>query len=319
MQKDEDFIATLKDMPGSSEKSIETYINNIKRGVKDTNAPTIRALLTKPAKYIPVLRENVKVLNSRISVYIAIITTMRASGLKFEKHEAYNKWYSAMMDDKSTRRRDEIKQIASDAHTESELKWERVLQVRDALPKDSPDYLLLAMYTYVPPRRQEDYALLRVYTNPEVLPKMDHNHFHLAHPRHGPYFYIHSFKTASSIGTFFNNRYIPKELIEAIRVSLKTRPRDYMFVQKNDEPFKTTNSYTKYSNGVIKRLFDNPHASVNSLRHAFAKWFNSHQDITVYEHSIVARQMGHTITKNRLYNHYKEQQKMVFLPNETTY
>lgn len=311
---DESIIDALKTMPGSSPNSITTYINNLKRGVKDTAAPSAYALLKNPKKYIPILRENVTKVNSRISVYIAIITAMRASGLKFTKKDEYNAWYTGMMEDKTERRRDETMQIATETHKKGEVEWANVIKVRDNLPKDSPEYLLLSMYTFVPPRRQEDYAKLRVYDDPAILPALDHNHFHMTHPKHGPYFYLHTFKTARSIGTFFNNRYIPTALLDAIKVSFATRPREYMFVQHNDEPFNSTNAFTKYSNGTLKRLFNSP-VTVNSLRHSFAKWFNRQPNITVHEHGLVARQMGHTITKNRLYNNYAEQPKMVFLQN----
>ena len=93
-QSDDSYISALRNAPLVSQNSITTYIANLKKAVTVTEANTIHALLRRPQKFIPILRSKVEKLNSRITMYISIITAMRTSGLKHEKRDEYNLWYA---------------------------------------------------------------------------------------------------------------------------------------------------------------------------------------------------------------------------------
>ena len=114
--------------------------------------------------------------------------------------------------------------------------------------------------------------------------------------------YVKDFKTAKVMRPFFN-KLIPVELVAAIRTSLTKRPREYIFVQANDQPYKSVNAYTRYSNAALKRIFNNEYVSVNSLRHAFATWFHAKPNLTVRDRELVATQMGQRMKQTMLYVH----------------
>ena len=111
---------------------------------------------------------------------------------------------------------------------------------------------------------------MRVSTYCAHEPLLDHNHFHTCHPRHGAYMFVSEFKNVKLMGTFFNKE-LPQELVDVVRLSVRRRPRAYLFVDPaTGSAFARVNAFTKYSNGMLKRLFDNPGMSVNALRHAHA-------------------------------------------------
>lgn len=302
MTTDEFYIQCVQDAPLVKDTSIRTYLYNMKKAVKASSATNIHDLLMNPTKYIPILKNKMESLNSRISIWIAIILFMRVSELKHDKKDLYNTFYTVMMDDRKERNKYEGANEPTQRQKDAKVPWDQVISVRDSIPKTHSDHLLIGMYTYIPPRRQSDYWQLRVYTKREEDPLLDHNHMHLNHHKHGPYMFIKDFKTAKVMKPFFN-KFLPKELVDIIAQSIKDRPREYLFVQANDKPFNTVNAYTKYSNNVLKRHYGKKEVTVNALRHSMATFINNKPNITVTERRKFAYLMGHTMSKNMIYAH----------------
>lgn len=312
-QTDEFYIKRVKNASLTEDTSITTYIANMKKVIALTKATGIHDLLINPEKYKQILKDTIPNLNTLISYYIAIITFMKNSNLKTTHREEYNNWYTDMMAARRERNKLLLNNIPSERQQRTNYSWSEIIAKRDSYSKDSIEHLLLGIYTYVPPRRQKDYAWMRVYTDSKFEPKRDHNHFHINHPTYGPYMFINEFKTAKYMSSFFNKE-IPKELVEVIKLSMKKHPREYLFVRADGESYDRVNAFTKFSNNLLKSIFQNKEMTVNALRHAHATEINNRPGVTFAERSRSAYKMGHTVKKDLIYA-FKDTETKVKLPD----
>lgn len=291
--------------------TFRTYDAAMKKLLTITNTK-INDLLFNPDKYYPVIYENVNNINSRITYLISILAYMRISNLKTQEKDIYNKWYSLMMNDRKERNAREMNNIPTEKQERTNYSWNEIITIRDKLPKDSIEHLVLGMYTYIPSRRQKDYHKLRVYTNPIEEPSFDHNHIHLSSKKYnGPYMFLNDFKNSEKTGNFFNKE-IPEKLVQIIKVSIENNPRDFLFVSLNNQPYSDIKNFTRFINRTLKNIFNNKEMSVNALRHSHSTMVNEIPDITVGERMKYAYKMSHSIKKDLFYafkNSSKENDK----------
>ena len=310
---DEYYIKALKEHPLSNEITTDNNLYNIKTIVKKTGAPDIHTLLTNPETYAPVLKKEVTNQNTRISYYITIITFMRSTDLKQDHKPIYNVWYTHMMDDRKERNKQLMNHIPTQRQKDTHYDWDVILKKRNSYPIDSLEHLLLGIYTYMPPRRQRDYAKLRVYTDPQYNPSYDHNFLHINHRDHGPFMFIKEYKNSKLLKPFWNKE-IPKKFIDSVKASLKEKPREYLFCKPDGSPYDRVNAFTKFNNGLLKKMFNNQKMSVNALRHSHATYVNNKSGVTVAERVKSAWQMGHSMKKDMIYAFAENKVKLPEVP-----
>lgn len=311
---DEYYIKSLKDHPLSNDITTENNMYHIKAIVKKAGAPGIHEVLTQPSKYAPILQREIENMNTRISYYITIITFMRSCSLKRTHKDLYNEWYTHMMNERKERNKMLLNHIPTERQKETHYNWDFILKKRDSYPIDSLEHLLLGMYTYVPPRRQRDYAALRVYNDPKYTPPYDHNFFHVNHHEYGPFMYIKEYKNSKLLKPFWNKE-IPKKLVESVKASMKANPREYLFCRHDGTPYDRVNAFTKFSNGILKKMFGNNKMSVNALRHSHATYVNNKDGVTVAERVKSAWQMGHSMKKDMVYAFAKDKVALPQVPD----
>lgn len=278
-----------------------TYDASIKKLLQLVDTDSIHELLLNPDKYYEIIKESIQNINSRITYLIAILAYMRVSELKVSEKVLYNKWYTYMMNDRKERNIREMSNIPTEKQERTNYTWNDILSIRDKLPKDSIEHLVLGMYTYIPSRRQKDYHRFRVYTNPLVDPPFDHNHIHLNSEKYsGPYMFLNDFKNSTKTGNFFNKE-IPNVLVEIIKLSLAKNQRDYLFVSNNNQPYSDIKNFTRFINKTLKNIFGNKEMSVNALRHSHSTMVNEIPNITVGERMKYAYKMSHSIKKDLFY------------------
>lgn len=200
----------------------------------------------------------------------------------------------------------EAQNLPTQRQAQADVPWPDIIKRRDELAAADPKtqhgeaHLLLSMYTYIPPRRQLDYANMRVYTDraASIEPKRDHNWIQLE--KNKATMYIHDYKTAKYYSGYSQDN-LPPPLIDIIRESLKVKPRDYLFAQADGTPFKNANSFQKYSNRILKSIFNNQHVTVNTLRHSFSTYENTKPDVTIGQRQENAKAMGHSLVRNLQY------------------
>jgi integrase len=105
------------------------------------------------------------------------------------------------------------------------------------------------------------------------------------------------YKTAKTLKPW--TRPLPDELINILKRSLSARKRKYVFAQSDGEAFKTRNSFTQFSNRVLKHTLGE-NITVNSLRHAYASYRNK-LALTLKQRQMDAMDMGHSLETHLSY------------------
>jgi len=290
-----------------AKKSKSLYVTMFKKILRETGCEHIHDVLVNPSRSVnDLIRVDVPT-NTQDSVLGTILSILSHSGQKIHNPALSDEWNKEFVKVNTIKQDKSRSNIPSEKQKRCILNWDTVLKTRDRLDYGSMRHLLLSMYTYIPPRRQLDYASMRVYFDPTFEPSMDHNHFHVYSEKHSSaYMFINEYKTKKSYNDFFETE-IPTELVEIIISSFKRCPRRYMFVTENKQVFTDANHFQIFSNKLLKDIFNNDAVSVNSLRHSFASRLKTLNNLSVNEHDILSRKMGHSLRKNMEYAFFDDQ------------
>jgi integrase len=216
---------------------------------------------------------------------------MNYSSLKFNQKKLYVTWYEYFIEVKHEIMNKTMNNEPTQRQIKAHIPWEDIIKIRDELPYGSMEHLLMSMYTMIPPRRQWDYMCVRLYTSEKFRAKNTHNYIHLGHPS-GAYIQLSDYKTAKYTKNWWKP--LPEELIAVIQASLKFKKRNHLFVKRNGEPYDSLETFTSWTNGVIKRVLKNKNASVNTLRHSFETYLDAN-DIPWEQRNQYAKDMGHSL------------------------
>jgi hypothetical protein len=201
--------------------------------------------------------------------------------------------------------------VVSDKQKSAFVSWSEVLAGRDSLPENTPERLLLEMYTRVPPKRN-DYSHVRIYKDtsakthtvatdegntarrgtfmPSEAQKKEYpNYMILDEPAKDVgasniTLYMHEYKTSKKGQMYV--QHLPAGLCAVIRSSLKTTPRDLLFTKHNGTAFKHAGSFGDWVNRTLQEIFPGKKVTVNTLRHSFIS--------SLKMDSMTARELGNT-------------------------
>lgn len=179
----------------------------------------------------------------------------------------------------------------------SQLDFHHLCKVRDALPPGSPERLLIAMYTMIPPCRA-DYFATEIIQGQTQQPSQP-NYIRIYSPDRIESV-LTDFKTSKTYQQITNT--FPPELCSELTLSLEKYPRSYLFVNANGKPH-TRNSFTLWSRRALTRCFGVDFTLV-LFRHIYAThWITSHDMNTTTDSQIkeVSQKMGHSSEMFRAY------------------
>jgi hypothetical protein len=181
---------------------------------------------------------------------------------------------------------------------EGVVNWEDVIKKRDELGQKeygSRRHLLLSIYTYIPPLRQ-DFNEVRILTR---TPRKADDNYIIINTRTAR-LVLNEYKTAKLYGKFEAD--LPKPLAKIIKASIEQRPRDYLFTDVEGNPYKEANSFTVFSNRTLKELFNRQAISVSMLRHSYIndQDFNK---LTEGDKKELAHKMTHSVPQQGQYRH----------------
>lgn len=210
-----------------------------------------------------------------------------------ELADAHEKWKAAY---------EEVKGRIDDRYKTNEpsekqhkgyVRFERIKEVRDGLPKGSAERLLLSMYSMIRPLRG-DFNKVRIYTG-RIPAKPEDNYIHINSRGKGGGgtgdLVLNEYKTARHNGEY--RRTIPAELVDEIHASLEKRPRDYLFVKADGKPYELANSYVRWANNTLQRLFDCP-LTLSLIRHSYISSLDFNK-LSIAEKEEIAADMAHTV------------------------
>ena len=178
----------------------------------------------------------------------------------------------------------------------SHLEFNKIIEVRDSLPSGSPERLLIAMYTMIPPARADYFATQIVRGDEDVV---EPNYIRIVSPDR-VVSVLTDFKTAQKYKQITNT--FPPELITELMASLDKTPRLYLFLNANGKPY-TRNSFTIWSRRVLTRVLGKDFTLV-FFRHIFAThWILTHDLNTTTDAEIkeMSEKMGHSSEMFRAY------------------
>lgn len=158
------------------------------------------------------------------------------------------------------------------------------------------DYLVLSLYTMIPPRRNKDYLLMRVIAGATGDLDKANNYLDVTHKK----FYFNRFKTDKKYGQQVED--VPEDLFDAIKLYLKFHPDAgkkippngiKLLVYSNGDELTTINGITR----ILNRIFGKK-IGATMLRHIY---LTDKYGSKLKEMKEDADAMGHSTTQQREY------------------
>lgn len=255
--------------------------------------------------------------NTQKAIYSAIVSVLSL----FKDKSAYKKVYQHYVE-KMTGKRDEVKEKTEASRgkkTEKEEKnwisWEEVSSIRDDLRRsvdefknkkalDTAQYevllksLVLGLYTFIQPRRNQDYLDMMVVRGEEPASE-EHNYVLLDKKGIPKQFVFNKYKTSKKYGKQHID--LTPELADIVTIYLKhhpllkgkkktTEPSPFL-VAFDGKPLEAVNSITRLLNKVFGKAVGS-----SMLRHIY---LSSKYDIK--EMTEDAEKMGHSVEEQKAY------------------
>lgn len=220
------------------------------------------------------------VINQRKALIGAVLAVIKyfPTYLNLNKKEE-KAWKVIGADIRKETRSHQLNQELSDKQKENWVEWTDVVSKREVLAKNeygSKRHLLLAMYSLIPPMRN-DYDRVKIYGSlKEVLADVGtkgkkHMNYLILKPKRAT-IYINKYKTQATYGK--HQAELPLELAKIIRANqLKMKAEDkprYLFTNTDDNAFPDdeARSFTTWACRVFKDLFDKS-VNITILRHSY--------------------------------------------------
>lgn len=218
--------------------------------------------------------------------------------LKDKKNDSYTKYYeyTKVLSDKIEEL--DRKGEASEKQKKGYVEWGEIIKKREELSKQdfgSKEHLLLSLYTYIPPLRQ-DFNNVKFLKTMPFGSKANQGNFIVLKSRGASVLVLNEFKTQEHFKHYHEE--LPKELVQVIKRSLEKSPRDFLFVDVNGNAFEKMDSYIRNINRTLESIFSKP-LTPSLIRHSFIVYERT-QNKSPGEEEDTAKKMLHSIKmKNR--------------------
>lgn len=185
---------------------------------------------------------------------------------------------------------------------EQYMPWEELARKVVAIPRGTVDSALTAVYTFAPPRRLQDFNLMRVQhqekmrSTPEELPK-HHNHL-VVDADHRPTVYVYNvYKTAPTFG----QQVLPVQphVADALRDYIKAKRHEHGSVLFPDSKGEPHSNFSRFVSRIFHRHTGKP-VTVDLLRHAFVTHALARR-MTLNERQTLATHMAHSVSTQGTY------------------
>ena len=283
-----------------SESSKAQYLEKLATITKHLGK-TVDWIIDHPAQVVHALRQRypTNALTQRAFVVAIKAVFIHNKDLKVSKADQFQQYseYQNEMSQAVTER-----YLAAEPSEKERRNW---VPWRDVLAKErelaarefgSTEHLLLAMYCLIEPLRQ-DYGKLRVLVEREP-PEGSAGNYLVINPEctRGK-LVLNTYKTAKSYGRY--ERDLPPNLLAVIKASLLAQPRAYLFVDDSGQPYRIKNSFTKFSNRILQRIFGK-NFTVSLMRHSHISNidFNASTPGELIEKS---KNMAHSLHMQQMY------------------
>lgn len=271
------YTTTIKTL----QKKVQTSFENPKEFFNET---TYDALM----KYLYTLTEK-----RRKTVISAIIVYTDKAELNEEEIKRREDLRKLMLHDAKLSDEFDNLQLLQDKDKDKSIEWSEVINIYNELEKKAKplfklkninkndfttmrDYVLLSLYTLIPPRRSKDYTMFKIR---EYSPSTD-NYMDKHKNKH--FFQFNQYKLARSFGT--QKVDIPNKLKNIIEQWKLVNPSEWL-IPSNTLHRVSESSLNMYLNNIFKKPI-----GVNSLRHSYVS--DKYKNINLQELKQVSENMG---------------------------
>ena len=296
MELPTDYLAAIAEA-SLSDATKASYVEGLKRIQRVVGRP-YKWIVENPEAVDAALVAAIPNVGSRRTAVSSVLALLKHAGIKRGNRALFGRWYdlhkamTATLDDEAMD--SQARGRAADGY----VTWDAVLAARDRATPGTTAHLLLAMYTYIAPRRA-DYWRTRLVWSPPLPRRVGPAMIDMTtSPR--PKLFVFEHKTAKAYDTF--EKELPDPLVEAIRAA--AGGREYLFVRADGEPFATRHAYTVFCNRILGAAVG-ANVTVNSLRHAAAaaNLLDPHRSLG--EQTRFAEDMGHSMQMHQVYRKVK--------------
>lgn len=290
------FLIKFKDIIDKTELS-ETTKHNYKYRLERLTTLTnhdIDWVISNCPKTLAILKEKGVTEPQSVKAMINAILTLfkHTKDLKENKKKAYTCWINHFkeVNEKAEQKYETIQPSAK--QIDAYVPWSEIIQKRDQLDKDSEEYLILCLYTMLPPARA-DFNKVKIFRDnaPTSIETKEYPNHIIITSKYMKLVY-NEFKTKSKKLQMYEKQ-LPDNLTQVIKNSLKRHPRDFLVVSdKTGEPYHKPNSFTQHVKRILFKVFKKQ-MSINTLRHSFVNSVDMNQ-ITPQAKEQLAREMMHS-------------------------
>jgi hypothetical protein len=312
MTSDEVFYKHLEETNLLKKSSKNLYIKRLTEIQNEffTKKPTLMWLIKNPDKFKTALlsfgerskngRLSKKLSKNTLSLYCIPIISLLINfrDIQEEQPDILRKWKD--LKDEIADNENVMNNEPSSRQKKALLTFDEIVKIRDGLPDGSDAKLIISLYTMIAPIRS-NFDNVRIYKT-KPTEEVNENFIITKQKK----FFLKNYKTDKIYGT--NIIKLPDELMKQINLSLKAKPRDYLFVQKTGKIYTPT-SWNLTANRILKKIFNNKDFSINMFRHIYLSQKDLNlKDKTLKEKKEIADQMGHSVSTQSKY-YWKDEGK----------
>lgn len=268
------------------------YISDLNKIIRYTSADLYDVIMN-PDLYYSKIAEQTRARSTTRTLIKSLLACLKHSGIKSENKDAFDKWYKIF--NSLTKEVEDSED--NNVTKKNSMSWSTILKKYEFIKTKSYaslDHVTLAMYTLLPPRRQNDYWKLLVEPDDS---KDSTGYLDLSADK--PYICVTEYKTASVFKEWKKD--LPEELVQILKKYLKDRSSDYLFCKQDGNPYTSLYSFTSANNQIIKRVLGSANVSVNTLRHSAASFVNMNPTMLRKDKKQYAYDMGHSFYMQGLY------------------
>jgi len=174
------------------------------------------------------------------------------------------------------------------------IPYDELIKIKNELPKGSSSRLLISMYTLIPPQRM-NFDSVKIYKDD---PNNKENNYIVFDDQ--PRLIMNHYKTSRKYDTITIN--LPDELQKEIIYSLDKNPREYLFVGRDNQPYRKNGTYSSWANATLKRVLKNPDFTPTMFRHIYISRPDLDvNNLTLGEKKKLAKSMGHSTQMQNQY------------------
>lgn len=242
------------------------YTERMEALMKKTNLGDIEVVLDHPKSMAAIQQQKADgsklVIIKMIRAVFKYHPTLRSS--RPDVYNAWDKSYKAALAPVALRT---LWNVPSAAQLAAYMPWREVVERRDKLDIDSMAYFVLALYSMIPPVRNDLGDCRTLHEAPTTAEERQRGNYLLIRPGH-MILTFNEFKSKSEIRPQYN-KLLPMELADVIARSLLKQPRDFLIVSPvTGEPYTNDNSCREYVDRLIHGV-TKPGLGMCMLRHVF--------------------------------------------------